>query len=123
MWLVQTTASGVETGKWLRRLIEVRERQGVTTGWLFQDSAGLQLPTQRFTEPFYTRLEAARDLHPYLFVDGVNVREDYGPLRAEGGHHPGPQNVEGEEGPGRLVLQVEHGRRRDVGRPHARAVC
>jgi hypothetical protein len=82
MFLVQTTSSGIETGLWLRRLIDVRARQGTDRGWLFADELGVPRKTGWFSEGFYRKLEEVFDSRPELFVAGVDVLEDFGPIRS-----------------------------------------
>jgi len=82
IFLAERTDSGVETGVWIRRLVEALEKEGITGGWLFQTDGGRQVESNRFRAPFYARLVALFDRRPELFPAGVNVEEDYGPMRS-----------------------------------------
>ena len=82
LFLPPTTDSGIESAKWLQRLISSCRNVGQSDGWLFAQEDGQPMGTRHFTPRFYERLGQAYESHPSLFVEGVNILEDYGPVRS-----------------------------------------
>ena len=82
IFLVQKTSSGIQVGVWVRRLLDVLEERGITTGWLFQDRLGRAVPTNYFSDGFYTKLLELKETNPELFPPSVDVLEDFGPIRS-----------------------------------------
>jgi hypothetical protein len=71
------TASNLQPGVWVDRLISILDRSGTTDGWMFQDSQGEQRRMSYFEEDFYDRLARIFQTQPALFVEGVNISEDF----------------------------------------------
>jgi hypothetical protein len=72
-----TTASGLQPGLWAERAIACLEREGVSTGWLFQGEDGRQMAMSEFEEKIYELLARARDREPGLFPGDVDTLQDY----------------------------------------------
>ena len=82
IFLPPVTDSGIQTAYWLQRLIDLCQAMGRTRGWLFAHEDERPLTTCDFSPGFYERILRVHDSHPELFVEGVNVLEDYGPVRS-----------------------------------------
>lgn len=62
------TASGLQPGLWVERLINVLERMGITNGWVFQEQDGDQRKMAHFETDFYDRLYKIQTTQPDLFT-------------------------------------------------------
>ena len=82
IFLVQRTNSGVEVGRWLKRMVNTLEREGITSGWMFRGDNGAQAQASFFRPRFYEKLLEAKERSPHLFAPGVDVMEDYGHIRS-----------------------------------------
>jgi hypothetical protein len=71
------TASGLEPGKWARRLVEVLEEFGVTRGWAFQSEEGEQRSMHSFEDKFLELLLRVQQEEPELFPGAVKITEDF----------------------------------------------
>ena len=78
IYIAPATASSLQPGMWVVRLIDVLEKDfGIMGGWLFQDDDGVQHPLSFFQEEFYSILHGVGDQNPTLFEPDVNVFDDY----------------------------------------------
>ena len=80
--LPTTNDSGIQITQWLLRLIDLCKDMGRNGGWLFALADGRPMATRDFSSGFYERLLQVQEEQPHLFVDGVNILEDYGPVRS-----------------------------------------
>lgn len=71
------TASGLQPGMWVERLVSVLERLGITNGWVFQERDGEQRKMAHFETDFYDRLYKIQSTQPDLFAEGLNITEDF----------------------------------------------
>jgi hypothetical protein len=71
------TASNLQPGIWVDRLITILDSLHVIDGWMFQDAQGEQQRMSHFEDDFYDRLARVYQAQPSLFVDGVNISEDF----------------------------------------------
>jgi hypothetical protein len=71
------TASKLQPGVWVKQLINLLEKDGIITGWLFQDVTKTQLPMSYFEDDFYDRLYAIQQDQPHVFTEGIEIQEDY----------------------------------------------
>ncbi len=75
--IAYVTASGLKPGVWMERLIDLLDKIGIRSGWLFQDRDGDQYKMSHFDDDFYDRLTRISQSHPALFTEGINVLEDF----------------------------------------------
>ena len=71
------TASHLQPGLWIERLITLLDEIGIRSGWLFQDHDGDQYKMSHFEEDFYDRLTRISQTHPPLFTEGINILDDF----------------------------------------------
>jgi hypothetical protein len=71
------TASDLQPGVWVERLVSILNGLGIVDGWMFQDAQGEQQRMSFFEEDFYDRLARIYQSQPSLFVEGVNISEDF----------------------------------------------
>ena len=78
VFVAYETQSGLKPGRWVSRLVNVLQDQGIRTGWLFQHVNGEPKKMSEFNDTFYSRLARLQQQSPSLFSAGANVYEDYG---------------------------------------------
>jgi len=76
-----TNGTHLQPGKWVARLVEEIQREGRTTGRLFQRA--LEPPQLcEFADDFYTVLEGVQSATVGLIAEDFDVREEAGILRS-----------------------------------------
>ena len=81
MPVVTKTQSGINNLKWAQRMVEIREEEGRTYGWLFQDDNALKKKGSDFEDDFHLVLETIQKTTS-LIDNRVNIREEYGLFRS-----------------------------------------
>ena len=81
MPVVAKTQSGIDNLKWARRMVQIREEEGRSNGWLFQDLNLRRRKGADYEGDLHLVLETIQRTTS-LIDNGVNVREEYGMFRS-----------------------------------------
>jgi hypothetical protein len=82
MPLAWETASGLQPGLWVSRLVRLKVFQGLLRGPAFSNRRGQPLDSRWLELELLDRLHAIQGEHPDLIAADVNVHEDYGISRS-----------------------------------------
>lgn len=80
--LAFTTASGINIGTWVSRLVEVKRSQGLSHGPEFSDRYGKRIDTRWLEMEILDYLHILQCKWPDLISPEVNVHEEYGIYRS-----------------------------------------
>jgi hypothetical protein len=82
LYTAARTASGLEPGLWVSRLVDCLASLGIRSGWLFQNPDGSPRKLNSFGEEFFSHLLAIRDEDFLLFEPDLDILEAYGLARS-----------------------------------------
>jgi hypothetical protein len=82
MPLVLVTASGLEPGKWIKRMVKWYGDGGVTRGWVFRNKAGEKARASEFEWDILCELEIIQRELPGVIGVNVNVFDEFGVSRS-----------------------------------------
>jgi hypothetical protein len=80
--LAWTTASGLQLGLWVERLVQLKVAQGLLRGPAFSDRRGKPLDARWLELELLDRLHIIQGEKPDLIPEEANVHEDYGISRS-----------------------------------------
>jgi hypothetical protein len=82
MPVMYTTPRGLETGKWIERVLMEYRRKGVVSGYMFRNPDGSKIRSSSMNHKFHDRLELIQSLKPQLITQDTEVRDEYGVSRS-----------------------------------------
>jgi len=80
--MVATTASGIQIGVWVKRLVDSKRKHGIPHGPAFSDFQGSLVNTRWLSLEILDRIHTVQSSRPDLIPLEVNVYEEYGISRS-----------------------------------------
>lgn len=71
------SSSGLQSGLWIDHLLNVLDKCGILSGWLFQSAHSEHRPMSSFSEESYRVMFATRGEDSSLFEPTMDILEDY----------------------------------------------
>jgi hypothetical protein len=82
MPLVKTTATGLEPGKWIKRMVHWYEEGGILRGWVFRNKYGERARASEYEWDILCELESIQQTSPDIVGVHVNVFDEFGVSRS-----------------------------------------
>jgi hypothetical protein len=82
MPLVLATATGLEPGKWISRMVTWYEHGGITRGWVFRNKKDEKVKASEYEWDILCEIENIQREEADVVGENVNVFEEYGVSRS-----------------------------------------